>query len=396
MGFIQVRFLDGAPRVILELNILKDVEKGPKAAEELMAALHGVSETAIDTIFDIYLKGMVESYFSLEIASFEGVVHFYINTPVHLRDLVESQVYAQYPEAEITQVEDYAKDIPPDVPNEYDMWGCEWKLEKDDVYPIRTYIDYEDTLASADASTKLIDPMANVVEGFGKMDKGEQMWLQILIRPVWNGWREEGIKFISKMIGRKAAKKQKTLWGWMIEEFFDFLRYFKEAPFKVPEPAIKKEEILGEEGKTLMLYLSPGEKKVVEAIERNISKVGFETKMRWIYIAKKDFFKKAKGVLTGFGIFAQFRSQDLNYFHVDKNTKTSAYYFATEQRKTYAKRVLLGKYKKRFFRERGFVLNTEELATIYHYPTLTGKKATGISAKPLSAAPPSELPTVET
>lgn len=395
MSFIQIRFIDGAPRVLLEINVLKDIEKGPKAAEEFIAALHGVADVATDTIFDYYLKGIVESYFSLEIASIEGNIHFYVGTPVFLRDLVESQIYAQYPDAEITQVEDYAKDIPGDVPNAYDLWGCEWTLELEDAYPIRTYIDYEDTMASVDAKSKLIDPMANLVEAFGKMEKGEQMWLQILIRPVKNGWREEGLKLISKLIGRKAPKKKKTFWDAFKEELFDFFRYLKEAPFKVPEPMVKKEDLFNEEGKTLMLYLSPGEKKVVEAVERNIAKVGFETKMRWIYLAKKDYFKKSKGVLTGFGIFAQFRSQDLNYFHVDKNTKTSAYYFATEQRKTFAKRVLLGKYKKRLFRERGFILNTEELATVYHYPTSTVKTALGTPTRPMFAAPPSELPTVE-
>lgn len=397
MSLVQIRFLDNFRWTLLEVNVLKEIEKGPKAAEEFIAALHGVSGTSWDTIFDIYIKGTIESYYSLEIASIEGNVHFYIQTPTHLRDLVESQIYAQYPDADITQVEDYAKIMPRSVPSEYNLWGCEWTLEREDAYPIRTYIDYEDTMATAKAVARMIDPMANFVEGFGKMGKGEQMWLQILIRPVYDGWKEEGLKLVAKLIGKKAARKPKGLFNEFKEELFDFLRYLREAPFKVPEAKTKKEILAEEEeGKTFMLYLSPGETKVVEAIERNIAKVGFETKIRWLYLGKKEFFNKARGVLTGFGMFAQFRSQDLNYFHVDRNTKTSAYYFLTEQRLTHRKRVLVGKYKKRLFRERSFILNSEEIATLYHYPTIAVRQPMAVSPKPYPAAPPAELPIVET
>lgn len=392
MNYIQIKYLNNNQWTLLEINVLKDVEAGPKTAEEFIMALHGIADTAIDTIFDTYFRGAVENYFSLEIVSLEGEVHFYVRTPTFLRDMVEAQIYAQYPDAEITQAEDYAAKVPGDVPNEYDLWGCEWVLEKEDAYPIRTYTDYEDVLASPKATSRMIDPMSNIVETMGKMGKGEQMWLQILIRPTQKEWQKDGLRMVAKLIGKKAPKAAKNILDDLRGEILDFGRYLSEAPFKVPEPRTKADEERSEEGKSMMLYLSPGEKRVVEAIEKNIIKPGFETKIRWLYLGKKEFFNKAKGVLSGFGMFAQFRSKDLNYFHVDGNTKTSAYYLFTEQRKNLRKRILLGKYKRRLFRETGFVLNSEELATLYHYPTISVKAPGLPSAKPRPAAPPPQLP----
>ncbi len=80
-----------------------------------------------------------------------------------MRDLVESAIYAQYPEAMITEVDDYVSGIPDDYPNEtHDVWGTEWTLVTNQYYPIRTYKDFEDS--SAEDIFK--DPMAALLESF--------------------------------------------------------------------------------------------------------------------------------------------------------------------------------------------------------------------------------------
>ena len=141
-----------------------------------------------------------------------------------------------------------------------------------------------------------------------------------------------------------------------------------------------------------MLYLSPGEKDVVTAIDNNIKKPGFETDIRWIYLAKRDVFDKVKGCGICFSYFTQFGSQDLNHLYPDAHTKTIAYYFLTEFRKAIRKRAILRKYKRREFDKKGYVLNIEELATVFHFPTIEVKAPVAPRVEAKKSKPPKGLP----
>jgi len=85
----------------------------------------------------------------------------------------------------------------------------------------------------------------------------------------------------------------------------------------ISEASSLKAEEGAEAPESLMLYLSPGEREVVEAVEKNIAKPGFEVKIRWTYIAKRDKFFKPRGVSGVMGIFSQFKTVNLNSFIPD-------------------------------------------------------------------------------
>ena len=92
--------------VMLEFRIPRDVFKSPRAMELALGnALHQTGGVA--TRYNKFWLGRVLAWFSLEIVSTEGDIHFYIRTPKQFRNIVESQIYAQYPRAEIFEVEDY-------------------------------------------------------------------------------------------------------------------------------------------------------------------------------------------------------------------------------------------------------------------------------------------------
>ena len=127
------------------------------------------------------------------------------------------------------------------------------------------------------------------------------------------------------------------------------------------------------------MKLTFGEKEVVGAIEKKIGKLGFETFIRWIYLGKKPAFFKPNLRLP-LSYFTNFLSDNLNGL-VPKGDTTSKvrkkWYdvFWFPERRLYLKR------RKTFRRyvERlpynyplpgiSFVLNSEELATIYHFPS---------------------------
>jgi len=379
MSYIQGRYGDEMEFILLEVKVPRMIEKSPKIMEQVFNTLWSVFGIHIDTIFDEYVKGAIPYFYSLEVVSFGGEIHFYVYTAKEIRHNVEGAIYAQYPDAEITEVEDYVNRVPDIIPNkDYDLWGTEMILKKEDAYPIKVYSQMEDPITKT-----IIDPISTIVENYGKLSPDEQIWMQIIVRPADDDWKEDGIKLAAKLIGKKAKKKPETVAKMLVKEF---------ASIAAPGLAAKPEEKKEEESPSLMLYLSPGEREVVESIEKNIAQKGFETRIRWLYIAKKDVFFKPKGVGLAMSPFQLFNTLNLNSFKVDGRTKTSAYYVFTESRKRYRKIRLLNKYKDRDLSEKGFILSTEELATFYHFPTIEVKAPAvpHVEAKKVEAPP--ELP----
>ena len=377
MNYIWDKYGETLNYILLEIKVPRLVEKSPKIMEQIFNSLWSVEGIHIDTIFDEYVKGAFPYSYSLEVVSFEGEIHFYIYASDDLRSNIEGAIYAQYPDAEIIEVDDYINRVPNRIPNkEYDLWGTEMILEKEDAYPIKTYSKMEDPITKT-----IIDPIATLVENYGKLSEGEQIWMQVLVRPINDNWKEGGIKLAADLIGKKAKKKPKTIAKMLIKEFSNIV-----------SPSAVSEEKKEEDVPSLMLYLSPGEREVVEAVEKNISQKGFETRVRWMYIAKSDIFFKPKGVGLAMSPFYLFSTLDLNTFKVDGRTKTSAYYIFTDSRKAYRKIRLLNKYKNRDFSEKGYVLSAEELATLYHFPSIEVKAPGVAHVEAKKVEPPPELP----
>jgi hypothetical protein len=204
----------------------------------------------------------VDSWFSFEIVSFEGDVHLYIRTPDGHRDLVESQIYGVYPDAEIQEVEDYISGVPDDVPNEdYDIWGTDMKLGKDSAYPIRTYKEFEDT-----ASGDFVDPIGNIVEGVNKLGPGEQIWIQILTRPTDDSWKKNARNIVLKLAGREVKKPKGGFFTDLNNEIMLLARHVALDFFHTVEDS-KAEEKKSSDLPSMMLHLSSGERALIDGID---------------------------------------------------------------------------------------------------------------------------------
>src|SRR6185369_3511988 len=178
--YIQQDFISGIDFVLLEIIPPRDVLRSPKAMELFITnALYHFSYKGGR---EEYWQGAVWFWFSLEIASIEGQVHFYIRTPTRVRGLIETQMYAQYPQAQIKAVEDYTLAVDEiSAKSDWNGWGCEFQLDKHEAYPLKTYVDFG--LEDDPKEEYKIDPISPVVELFGSLKKGEQMWSQIVITP---------------------------------------------------------------------------------------------------------------------------------------------------------------------------------------------------------------------
>jgi hypothetical protein len=374
--------------VILAIDVPKDTEQTPKAVEQLFATVSG-AHTPLN-LLEIYQEGQFQLSFSFEIVSIDGYVQFLIRTPIQWRDLIESSIYSQYPDAEITEVEDYIDTVPDDYPNDtHNIWGAEVVLDKSDVYPIRTYTEFEDNV-----SGEFKDPLASLLETMSKVQIGEQVWIQIIVKPTGFGWPERSMKEVYKIAGKKMASK-KSFWSQIFDPITGLLFLSGGEPMFWPQDlegsSSKKDK---DDMPSMMLHLTPGEKGAIEAIENKASKGGFECKIRLIYISPKEIYSPARVIASVFGSIKQFNTLDLNSFKPDKKTKTKINYFFRKSRTARRRRRLMYAYKARsgIGGHNYFILNTEELATIWHFPSILIKAPLLQRTESKKSSAPSSLP----
>src|SRR3990167_2420361 len=95
------------------------------------------------------------------------------------------------------------------------MWGNEWEFIRPDIYPIKTYIDYE--LDKGLKEEEKVDPITALLEFMGSMQPGEQLWTQFVVRMHYD----------------KQARKRGTLFGrtdpWVDETDAEVKKIQKEA-----------------------------------------------------------------------------------------------------------------------------------------------------------------------
>lgn len=345
--------------VVLAVDIPPLFIQTPKAVEQVFAHLSGASPHI--TVFEKFWKGKKQKWFSFEVISIEGYIQFLVRTEVEFRDLVEAAIYAQYTEAEITEVEDYVDSTPNRYPSEtHDVLGVEFKLAEEDAYPIRTYHDFEYQL-SKDAVFS--DPMAAILENFTRLGHGENLWMQLIIEPVSGHWKEKGIDLVKKLMGNEVHHHD-SLAGKFASIPMAIMKELGNIWYWSFEPEEHHEEKAGGADK-----LSPGGKKTVEAIEDKISKIGFKSKLRVLYAARKEVFAPNRCIDGFVGALNQFHMMNRNA--IVPYMTTHAHYDRNHAKSNRFKRTFVKAYKQRKIKWKrcpSYILNIEELATIWHFP----------------------------
>ena len=396
MVYIRTKFVKGIERGIFEIKIPKEILKTPKAMEAVFNTLIGCYSFGFSSV-DIYLSGKVESWISFEMVGHADGVRFYVQTPLDFKNLVESAVYAQYPSVEIQPIEDYVNSLPPVLPDKtYDLWGAEIILARENYYPIKTYQFFEET-----QDEKRLDSLAAIIEVMSNLKEDEWIGIQVLISPTGepsgNMWQKEGYEKIEEMAGRKSAKKGKD------SELMAWVRNVTMAPAEVPIwPGEKKPEAPS------LRFLHPAEQEIVKGIGNKVSKIGFETVIRFVYIDSAKSFTSAN-ISATMGAFNQFRSNDMNALRPDKKTVTLRNTWFAKLVPIYKKFFVFSRKRRLFesYRTRRFgkhnrirdekfsVLSTEELATIYHFPAIMIESPNLIRLGGKKGGPPAELPVEE-
>jgi len=379
LDHVQEKFRSSIEYTLLEIIAPRDIEKSPKLMEALFSGISGVWKSL--SVKENYLKGEELHRFSFEIVSDGGVVHFYIRTPKVYRNLVEANLYAQYPAVEVNEVPDYVKNVPRIVPNRnWDLWGSDFELTKPDAYPILTYRKFEESVTG-----KMIDPLASIIEVMGKVNSNHKLWLQYIIVPEAETWSNSGQQLIDEVFKGKA--KPKGILEKIIYDFFDVARNI----FSGTMGNVEFKAELKKDDRPIEFRLTPGEKEVLKALEENIGKNVFIVKMRFLYLGQKEGFDKTF-VASFVGAIKQFNDQNLNSFRPESDSKTFANYILAQSRLRYRQRKIFQRYIDRSILGKKFILSSEELATVFHLPDMSVMAPSIFRVESKRGGAPSNLP----
>lgn len=374
----RAEFLAKQQTVLLELRMPRDTKKTPLAMEAILSNIHITSGES--TNYAKYWEGKVRTWFSLEIVSLGGRVRFFIWTRAGLRRGLEAAFYAQYPDMEIVEAEDYSLLYDPSA-HENSMFGEEFIHTKEDAYPIRTYVDYKLDQAGAKPE-EIIDPMAQMLELMGSIGPKEQLWFQMVIRATKSEkfvgkpkkdytWKDQG-KEVIQGIHAVAAKEAKTLAGD------------------------------SEDAAQIPTRLTPGQTDAIKAIERNISKQGFDVGMRAIYTAPKEAYQGTMITFMLGTMLKPFASDTYNGFKPAQSFDAQFNDYPWEDKEGHHREhlhhTLVDAYRRRSFYHDPYigpwmVMSTEELATIFHVPSASVETPSLPRIQSTTSGAPANLPT---
>lgn len=338
----KAKSIQSTDPILLTLEIPRTNDKKELAAEQLFASLHGILRDKQE----LKASGGVQEHISFEMASIGKMIRFYVWAPRHLRNFVEGQIYAQYPTVQIHEAsEDYTRrHITHSVVN-----TAELTLTENEVLPIKRFQSFE------------VDPLAGITATLSKLeDEDEELWIQVLARPVADDWHRKAEQYISRV--KSGAP---VVFGGGIMGHIGTLL---EALWKPPESS----------GGASPKEVSERDRTRITEVEQKSVKLGYQVKIRIAYLGHSQNTAKHR-IQALVGTFKQFNSTNLNGFRLENSS---------------FKREDIAKYAARFFVDSGYILNIEELASVFHLPHTNVETPNIVWASTKTAEPPSSLPVI--
>lgn len=323
-AFERVVILVAIPKFRREEDVKKtstqDILEQIDNAESFFAAVGGMSSQ----------KGLIKwmtgrnDAMTFEIVVREGTTKFYFSVPRFIKQHVEEQLLAQYPDAHIEELEDFNIFSPTGT-----ILGSYLTFKRPVGFPIKTYKKLEG------------DPLDVLTNALSKIPEDAGVAIQYVVRSARPGWRDFGLKVARNMQqGMKleeALKGKKKGKGGMAQQLI--------AP--------KSQEQQTEE----QHRLSPLEEEAVKGIEEKASKAGLSANIR-IVVSSND---PANAQQTLNNIVAAFAQYNIYQFGNSFTKKVPR-----------SKKRIVRDFIYRHFDDRfKIVVSAEEMASLWHMPLPT-------------------------
>ena len=352
LNFLRSRFLFTIPYSIIEL---KPGEETPQAARAMELTLYSLYHREEVRPVDMLFRGKMRVPWAFELYAHAGGVRFFVFLPTAHRASVEARLRAEYRDIDIDEVRDYSREIH-FSPFSMRLAMREYALLKPDPYPLKTYVGEEKATQKKDGFNELLQDLTQISEH-------EHLFVSWIIR---SHQRERESFFGAEKVDalHEAAREEIT-------------------------------HLVGHKGD--MRAVPDATKRVVAAIEGALKKPSFDCGVRALYIADRAHFQEDRAEKLD-GLLARFNDQELNSFMAydprDQISWPLSEFFMAAP--VLAMEYFLQLYRRRAFFTppyygRAFVLNTEELATVYHMPHITRQSALA-GMRGLKLEPPENLP----
>lgn len=326
--------------VFLEISAPKENSDAEQEPQKEQKDIIGIAEQFFATITqaegsDVRSFLGINEYISFEIAAHAKKISFYINVPKRLQALVEKQLHAQYPKAQIDAVKPYNIFSPQSY-----VAAAELGLQKDYVFPIRTYKNME------------ADPLNSLTNSLSKLTTEEGAVIQLIISPASGHWQRKPRHYAMEIQqGRNpdvvtsglALRMMNSTFRLMGDVFNGLLGSNNSQP---------RQGYMDTSGMSKPLQLTPMQQETIKKFEEKASKVGYKFNLRVVASSTDQPSAEAnlKNVLSS---YMQYTMPPFNGFRMLRR-KTSR---------------VVADFVFRIFRNTRSVLNTEELASLWHLPT---------------------------
>ena len=315
--------------VMLEVRVPKQSTRGEDEPVKTFKELVGVADQMFTAFAGLKARGLRTFLFGQPVLSFEIVgknkeIIFYVGVPRQFQEVAEKQILSFFPEAQVEPGQDFRIF---DRPNLKAVAG-QLQLERQYIFPIRTYLKMDS------------DPLVNLTNVLSKLGEDSRAVIQVLVQPLTTPrWRAPIDYAIGEVSKGRTVSFAPTWWG----------RVWHNFTFNILMAAGKKrEEVVG------AVRLSVAQEEMLKALEEKGSKTGFRAQIRIVTAAPTQ--QEAEAHLQNiFSAFAQFSAPDLNSFKLVRpvNQKDLISHFILRA----------------FWGYRKLILNSEELASIYHFPS---------------------------
>lgn len=285
-----------------------------------------ISSTVQEENFKTKVYG--QRHFGFEIIGTHGYVHFYAAVPISLVEVVKQAIVSAYPAARLEEVAEH--NIFSKSGKLSGTIGGELKLKEEFAYPIATYQDLK-----RDAMQALLNAMST-------LEREDGVSVQILMRPANPEWRKKATELSSKKRKGKDDGKQG------VDQALGIAKELAMAFVKPPEA---KDDKKGDDKKN---DLSNLDQAILDSIDEKTRYPGYEVVIR--ILVSSNIQQRSQAILNNIvAAFSLFDAPGKNGFKYSEADDMAE--FVTS-------------YLLRFFpqTEVESILNSVELATIFHFP----------------------------
>lgn len=291
-----------------------------------------------------------DDHFSFEIVANNGLISFYIVSPRRLSRYLEQQINAHYPDAVLEEVTDY------------NLFKANSQVAAGNLKTIRHFALPLKTYLKQDAD--LMNSQLNVMS---KLAADDSLAIQYTVRSAYGVWHSIVKKIVQtahKQKSLSAALKQGALQDWL--NFFGDI--FKNKEQKERETAQKAEK-----------RLTALEEESLKTIEEKNSKAGLDVNVRLIVCSAEK--NRAETLLS------DLVSALSQYNHYEYGNS-----FSNKISNSGSKHLIEEFIYRRFSDKESFILNTEELASLFHFPLSNAETPNIVWLNAKQAAAPATVP----